>query len=175
MSRRLLVSTFAHEQDLLDATNTAREKGYTILDSFTPFAVHGLDKAMGMRPTRLAWVTFFLGISGAIAKLWFQIWTSATSWPVNVGGKPLKSVPAFVPVTFEVMVLFAGVGSVLFFLFRRKLWPGKKPRFVYERTTNDRFVLVLVEDRADFDVSEVRQLFAPFHLVNLEERMEQES
>lgn len=172
MSRRLLVSSFAHENDLLAATRAAREQGYTILDAYTPFAVHGLDKAMGMRSTRLAWATLILGISGAVAKLWFQIWTSATSWPVNVGGKPLKSVPAFVPVTFEVMVLFAGVGTVLIFLAMRKLWPGKKPAFIYDGATNDRFILVLVQDNASFVVDEVRSLFEQFHLVDLEERIE---
>lgn len=172
MSRRLLVSTFDHENDLLAATNAAREHGYMIHDAYTPFAVHGLDKAMGMRPTRLAWATLLLGVSGAIAKLWFQIWTSATSWPVNVGGKPLRSVPAFVPVTFEVMVLFAGVGTVLLFLAVRKLWPGKKPPVIYEGATNDRFVLVLVQNNAAFNVEEVRSLFGRFHLAKLEERIE---
>lgn len=174
MSRRLLVSYFGHENDLLAATRTAREHGYTIHDAYTPFAVHGLDKAMGMRPTRLAWATLILGLSGAAAKLWFQIWTSATSWPVNVGGKPLKSVPAFVPVTFEVMVLFAGVGSVLLFLAMRKLWPGKKPQAVYPGVTDNRFALVLVQDNAAFNVREVRSLFERFHLLDLEERIERE-
>jgi len=171
MSERLLIGTFADEKDILGATNEARERGYKIVDVYTPFAVHGMDRAMGLRPTRLAWLTLFLGISGAVAKLWYQIWTSATSWPVNVGGKPMKSIPAFVPVTFEVMVLFAGVGSVIAFLVYRKLIPGRKPRVLYEGVTDDRFVLVLEESDAAFDAREVQKMFDRYHVVKTEERV----
>ncbi|MEO8167447.1 MAG: DUF3341 domain-containing protein, partial [bacterium] len=155
MSRRLLVSVFESDHDIIGATRTAREQGYRIVDAYTPYAVHGLDKAMGVRPTRIAWLCFLFGLTGAAAKLWFQIWTSAFDWPVNVGGKPLTSLPAFIPVTFEVMVLFAGVGTVLSFFLISKMWPGKKPHVVYKGATNDRFVLVLAEEDAAFDVDKV--------------------
>jgi hypothetical protein len=175
MTKRLLVSTFAHEQDILAATTAARENGYSIIDVYTPYAVHGLDKAMGLRPSRLPWICFGLGITGAIAKLWYQIWTSATSWPVNVGGKPLKSVPAFVPVTFEIMVLFAGVGTVLAFFFISRLRPGKRPKVNYQGVSDDRFVLVLEETDARFDVPSLRAMFTPFHVVSMEERVSEEN
>lgn len=171
MSKRLLIGTFADEHDILSATNESREKGYKIVDVYTPYAVHGMDRAMGLRSTRLAWLTFFLGVLGAVAKLWYQIWISATSWPVNVGGKPLKSIPAFVPVTFEIMVLFAGVGSVIGFLIYRRLYPGKKPNVLYEGVTNDRFVLVLEESDAAFDPKEVTRMFAKYRAVHSEERV----
>jgi hypothetical protein len=174
MSRRLLVNVFANDQDILNATNAARESGYTIVDAYTPYAVHGLDKAMGIRPTRIGWICLGLGLLGAAAKLWFQIWTSAFDWPVNVGGKPLTSLPAFVPVTFEVTVLFAGVGTVIAFFLVSRLLPGKKPKVVYEGVTNDRFVLVLAEEDAAFDVENVKNLFAPFHIVKMEERVEKD-
>ena len=87
MSKRLFVSTFGSEHDILEATNAARQHGYKIVDVYTPFAVHGLDKAMGVKPTKLALVCFLLGLSGAVAKLWFQIWTTATNWPVNGRGR----------------------------------------------------------------------------------------
>ncbi len=172
MNRRLLVATFGDEDDVLAATRRAREAGYSIVDVFTPFAVHGLDAAAGVKPTRLPWVCFALGLSGAVAKLWYQIWTSATSWPVNVGGKPVNSVPAFVPVTFEIMVLFAAVGTVAAFLIVSRLRPGRKPAHVYERTTDDRFSLVLLQDDAGFEVDSVRRLLQPFGLLDLSERME---
>jgi hypothetical protein len=174
MSRRLLVNVFGSEQDLVGAARRAQEQGYTIVDAYTPYAVHGLDAAMKVRPTRLAFVCFALGLTGAVAKLGFQIWTSAWDWPVNVGGKPLISVPAFVPVTFEVMVLFAGVGTVLTFLLRSKLLPGKKPRVLYDGVTDDRFVLVLAESDASFDVNKVREMFRPFHPLHMEEHLDTE-
>jgi hypothetical protein len=171
MNNRYVVGAFEREQDILHATSAARERGYRIVDVFTPYAVHGLDAAMGLRPSKLPWVCFSLGITGAIAKLWYQIWTSATSWPVNVGGKPLKSIPAFVPVTFEIMVLFAGVGTVVVFLLISKLRPGKKPAVLFDRATDHRFYLVIEETDATFDLRKIRELFTPFNLVALEERV----
>ncbi len=175
MNSRYVVGAFEREQDILRATSAARENGYHIIDVFTPYAVHGLDKAMGLKPSRLPWICFTLGITGAIAKLWYQIWTSATSWPVNVGGKPLKSIPAFVPVTFEIMVLFAGVGTVLFFLLISNLRPGKKPGVLFDGATDHRFYLVIEETDATFDLRKIRELFAPFNLVSLEERVNLEN
>ncbi|HLF13960.1 MAG TPA: quinol:electron acceptor oxidoreductase subunit ActD, partial [Bacteroidota bacterium] len=172
MSRRLLTAWFGGEQDILGATRAARDAGYEILDVHTPYAVHGLDTAAGLKPSRLPWICFALGLSGAVAKLWYQIWTSATSWPVNVGGKPLKSVPAFVPVTFEMMVLFAAVGTVVAFFIVSGLRPGRKPRHIYDRTTNDLFALVLVQHDAGFDPGSVRGLLSSFNLLRLEERTE---
>lgn len=172
MNRRLLVSVFGHEKDILGATNAARGRGYKIEDVYTPYAVHGMDEAQGLKESKLPWVCLGLGLTGAMAKLWYQLWTSATSWPVNVGGKPLKSVPAFVPVTFEIMVLFAGVGTVIALLIASRLWFGKKPKVLYDGATNDRFVLVLEETDATFDVDEVRRLFEQYHLISMEERVE---
>lgn len=172
MSRRYLVTEFGSEEDLLAATRCAHEHQYKIVDAYTPYAVHGLDEAMGIRPTRLAVVCLALGVTGAVAKLGFQIWTSAWDWPVNVGGKPLISLPAFVPVTFEVTVLFAGVGTVLAFLFRSRLFPGKRPEAVFRGVTDDKFALVLLEDDAAFDVTAVRRLFEPYHVLGMEERVD---
>ena len=175
MSRRLLINFFAHEKDILAATQVAREQGYEIVDVYTPYAVHGMDDAIGLKKSFLPWICFILGVFGAVAKLSFQIWTSATSWALNVGGKPFRSVPAFVPVTFEIMVLFAGVGTVLAFLFVGKLRPGKKPKVIYDGVTNDKFALVLVQHNASFDIRQVQKMFEPFHLLSVEERIEREA
>ncbi|MBI3193454.1 MAG: DUF3341 domain-containing protein [Ignavibacteriae bacterium] len=172
MSKRLLINVFEHEHDILGATKAARENDYTIVDVFTPYAVHGLDAAQGLKKSKLPFVCFALGLTGAVAKLGFQIWTSASSWALNVGGKPFKSVPAFVPVTFEIMVLFAGVGTVLTFFMISKLRPGKKPKMNFSGATDNKFVLVLEQTDAAFDIRKIRELFEPFHLVEMEERME---
>lgn len=174
MTRRLFISYFENEMDILMATKAARENDYEILDVYTPYAVHGLDDAMGLKPSRLPWICLALGLFGAIVKLWYQVWTSATSWPVNVGGKPLRSIPAFVPVTFEMMVLFAGVGTVLTFFILSKLWPGKKPKALYTKVTDNRFALVLFQSDASFDVDEVKRSFAGFNAIEHEERIERE-
>ncbi len=112
------------------------------------------------------------GLAGAIGGYLLQYYTSVVDYPLNVGGRPLNSLPAFVPVTFEIMVLFAGVGTVLAFFLVSRLWFGRKPRVLYEGVTDDRFVLVLEETDAAFDVEAVRALFERYHLVAMEERVE---
>src|SRR5262245_18811767 len=125
MSRRLLVAAFERENDLLGATTTARERGLRIIDVYTPYAVHGLDEAMGLKPSRLSRACLACGAIGVAIALWFQHWAMSVDWPINVGGRPWNSLPAFVPVAFEVMVLFAGLGVVLAFFIRSRLYPGK--------------------------------------------------
>lgn len=174
MSRRLFVAYFEDEQDIVEATKAARTAGHEILDVYTPYAVHGLDKAMGLKPSRLPWLCLIFGLLGATAKLWFQVWTSAFNWPVNIGGKPLASIPAFVPVTFEITVLFAGLGTVGAFFLVSNLRPGRRPAVSYDRATNDRFVLVLVERDASFDLQRATDLFKRHGCVKAEERLEDE-
>ena len=169
--RRYLLGVFEREADILGATRTAREREYRIIDVHTPYAVHGLDKAMGLKPSRLPWISFALGVIGAGLKVWFEFWTSATDWPINVGGKPWNSLPAFVPVTFEVMVLFAGVGTVIAFLFARRLLPGRKATPIFPGVTDDKFVLILEETDAAFDIAQVKEMFREFEVVHVEERV----
>jgi hypothetical protein len=101
---------------------------------------------------------------------WFQYWASAVDWPINVGGKPWHSWPAFLPVIFEVMVLFAGVGTVLFFIGWAGLRPGRPSEVSGLRVTDDRFALAIRASGERFDRVAVDALLAPFHPVHIEER-----
>ncbi len=174
MSRRIFVGVFEREEDTLDAVRAVRARGLKIIDVHTPYAVHGLDQAMGLQPSKLPWVCFVLGLVGATFKVWFEYWTTATSWAINVGGKPWNSLPAFVPVTFEVMVLFAGVSTVIAFLAHRGLLPGRKAIVPVAGVTDDRFAVLLEETDATFDPDAVRRLFERYHAVHTEERAEAE-
>jgi hypothetical protein len=127
---------------------------------------------MGLAPSRLPWVCFALGLFGAAFKVWFEYWTSAVDWPINVGGKPWDSLPAFVPITFEVMVLFAGLSTVFAFFLISRLYPGKKAVISDIGTTDDRFALVLEECDAAFDPDEVRALLLSYGAVEVTERAE---
>ncbi len=128
MSDRVLLATFDHEDDLLAATSAVRGKGLRIVDAFTPYAVHGLDQAMGLKPSRLTWVCFACGMFGALGMLWFEHWTASVAWALDVGGKPWNSLPSDAPVAFEAAVLLAGFGSVFALLGVSRLFPGKQPR-----------------------------------------------
>jgi hypothetical protein len=170
MTGRVLVATFQHEDDLLAATTAVREKGLHIVDAFTPYAVHGLDRAMGLRPSRLTWVCFICGMLGALGMLWFEHWTASVDWAIDVGGKPWNSLPSDVPVAFEAAVLLAGFGSVFALFAVSRLFPGKQARVMDARATDDRFVLVLGEADAGFDVNSVVRLLEEFDVVETCER-----
>jgi len=171
MSERFMLGVFANEKDILAATKAVRARGLTVHDVFTPYAVHGLQEAIGLEASRLPWVCFALGLLGAGLKVWFEFWTTAVSWPIDVGGKPWNSLPAFVPVTFEVMVLFAGVSTVIAFFLARRLYPGRTAKLPIPEVTNDRFVLMLRETDAAFDAVEVEALLRRLNAVRVEERV----
>ncbi|MQA31031.1 MAG: DUF3341 domain-containing protein [Luteitalea sp.] len=170
MTGPVLVSVFDQEQDILQATAAARQAGIEIVDVFTPYAVHGMDRAMGLGSSRLPWVCFLLGLFGAVAAAWFQYWASAVDWPINVGGKPWQSWPAFIPVIFELTVLFGGVGTVLVFIAWAGLRPGRSSPMAGFRVTDDRFALVVRPLAAGPDRSSVETLLGRFHPLSIEER-----
>lgn len=172
-SRRYLLSAFADEDDVLAAVRAARARGLRVVDVYAPFAVHGLEEALGWRPSRLPWVCFWTAVVGAALKLWFEFWTMVVSWPVNVGGKPWNSLPAFVPVTFEVMVLSAGLTTAAAFLWRARLRPGKAAVTPAPRVTDDEFVVLVEATDAGFDAAAVRRLFAAHNARWQEERIEE--
>lgn len=141
-----ITAAFAREVDLLAALSSVREHGAEVLEVYGPYPLSRADALLGKRPTRLPWICFMLAIAGAAFKIWFQVWTSSVDWRLNVGGKPWNSLPAFVPVTFEVMVLVAGLGALLAFLARRRLIPGRRPKLPVAGITDDVFAaLVRVE------------------------------
>jgi len=171
MSDRVLLATFEHEDDLLAATDAMRREGFRIVDAFTPYAVHGLERAMGLRPSRLTWVCFACGMIGALGMLWFEHWTASIDWRLDVGGKPWNSLPSDVPVAFEAAVLLAAFGSVFALFAASRLFPGKRPRIIDPRATDDRFVLVIDEADAAFDTAAVRNMLQEFHVLAVEEKM----
>jgi mono/diheme cytochrome c family protein len=171
---RLFVGVFEQEGDVVAAAEAAREHGLYIADVYTPYAVHALDRALGLRPSRLSGACLLFGLLGAGVALWLQFWTSAVDWPLNVGGRPWNSLPAFVPVTFELMVLCAGLGGVATFLAVSRLYPGKGARLAYPGVTDNRFVLVLKEADAAFDAGSTRRLLEHHGAVHTEEREESE-
>jgi len=171
MSHRVLLATFEHEDDLLAATEALREKGLRIVDAFTPYAVHGLERAMGLKPSRLTWVCFVCGMTGALGMLWFEHWTASIAWPIDVGGKPWNSLPSDVPVAFEAAVLLAGFGSVFALFGVSRLFPGKRARVVNPRSSDDQFVLAIDETDAGFDVNAVERLLRDFNVADTQEQI----
>ncbi len=172
MSKHVLLATFEHADDLLAATTVVRGKGLRIVDAFTPYAVHGLDRAMGLRSSRLTWVCFICGMIGVSGMLCFEHLVASVWWPINVGGKPWNSLPSDVPVSFEAAVLLAGFGSVFALLAVSRLFPGKKARKIPARVTDDQFVLVIEKTDAAFDATSLEKMLMCHNAVDVEEYIE---
>jgi hypothetical protein len=135
------------DERIKGAVEELRRSGYDIVDVHTPYAVHGLEKAAAVPPSRLGWACAIGGLTGAALILLFQSWTSAIDWAVDVGGKPPSSIPAFIPVTFEVGVILAAFATVIAFFFRSRLWPGKRS---VNAASDDQFLVVLRAENAGF-------------------------
>ena len=141
--KKFVVGNFDDEAVLFPAVKKVRKAGYKIHEVYTPFPVHGLDKAMGLRETSLHTAGFIYGISGTATALGFITWALTTDWPLVFGGKPFFSLPAWIPITFELTVLFASVGIVLTFCYLCQLAPFVKKDHFNPRSTDDTFVLAL--------------------------------
>jgi molybdopterin-containing oxidoreductase family membrane subunit len=171
MTRKVYVAGFTQEADLLRVVVAARRQHWPVLEAYTPYAVHGLDKAMGLQRSQLGKACFAFGLLGVLVALGFQFWSTAIDWPLNVGGQPWNSLPAFLPVTFETMVLFAGLGLVLTLFLRGRLYPGKQSWSPGLRETNDRFVLVFGEQAGPAsDKAELQQLLEDCGVSSVETR-----
>lgn len=174
MNARRVQGVFDSEAGIVAATRRARSDGFSIVDVFTPYAVHGLDEAMGVRRSRLPWACFLMGATGALLAVWFQFWTSAVDWPIDVGGKPWNSLPAFVPIMFEITVLFAGLGVVLALFVRTGLIPGRREILAAPQVTDDRFVLLLRLEGAEHTVDDARAMLAEQGAIEVEDYVEED-
>jgi len=146
-----MLGVFDDEEELVHATEELVSAKIEIFDIYTPFPVHGLDDLLNIKRSRLPIITFIAGVIGLVVSIGFQVWTSAFSWPINVGGKPMFSIPAFVPVSFEVTVLFGALITVGFFFLRSCLYPSKVAVLFHPRQTDDKFILALECSGAKFD------------------------
>jgi hypothetical protein len=171
MSRYGLLAEFEDEAPLLEAAERVREAGYRKWDCHTPYPVHGLDRAMGLRDTRLPWVVLAGGVLGAGSAILMQWWMNAVDYPFVIGGKPLFSLPAQIPIAFELTVLFSAIFCVLALFAFNGL-----PRFHhptahsarFRRVTSDRFFLVVEAADPKFDAVRTADLLQSLGATHVE-------
>jgi hypothetical protein len=154
MSNKVIYAIYNDDDILMDAVKTTRAANHHIEEVFTPFPVHGLDKALGLAPTRLAICSFLYGCVGLSFGTWMMYYIMIQDWPQDIGGKPsfsyLENMPAFVPIMFELTVFFAAHLMVITFYMRSKLWPFKQAENPDVRTTDDHFLMeVAVRDNEE--------------------------
>lgn len=153
---------FDGPSEIIEAAHKAREAGYTKIEAYTPFPVHGLTDAIGFEESKIKWIIFWSGVFGAIAGFGLQMWVLMVAMPVNAGGKPYFSWPAFIPVTFECMVLCASFGAVLGMLGLNGLPQPYHPIFEAKRfnlASQTKFFLVIEANDPMFDSREALDFF----------------
>jgi len=157
---RVHAVAFDDANGALDAAKRLREEGFTILDVHSPFPIHGIEKALGWRETRLGYATLVGGLVGFTGGLALQMYTHGFDWPLNIGGKTSFAWPAMLPVVFEMTVLFAAFATVLGLVFSRRLRPRWNPAaFIGQpgsKVNDDRFVLLVLEQDASFSLERMR-------------------
>ena len=138
-------ASYKDDEVLLDAVKAVKKANFDIEEVFTPFPVHGLDKAMGLKGTRIAIAAFLFGLAGFLTAVFLTNYTMIVDWPQNFGGKPnfsyADNVLSWVTILFELTVFFAAHLMVITFYMRSRLWPWKKAENPFPATTDDTFVM----------------------------------
>jgi Protein of unknown function (DUF3341) len=170
-----LVAEFETPEQILHASHSAREAGYIALDAFSPMPVEGLAEAIGFHRTRLPLLVLLAGIFGGSFGFFMQFYANVWSFPLNIDGKPHNSWPSFIPITFELTVLFAAIMATFGMLGLNGLPRHNHPLFNAERfalASNDRFFLCIQADDKQFDRVKTRQFLqslSPASLFEVEE------
>ena len=140
-----IVAVFDDDDVLKSAIKTSNEKGYKILDCFTPFPVHGIERLLGIKYSNLGVAAFVFGCIGFSLAMTLMTYTMTVDWPVNIGGKPTWPLASFVPILFEGTVLICSLGMAFTYYWICGMFPGVEPVIYDIRATDDRFVLILEE------------------------------
>ena len=171
MSEKILYGIFEDEEVLLSSVKEIRSNNIEIEEVFSPFPIHGLDKALGFKETRMAIMAFIYGCLGLSLGALMIYFIMIVDWPQNIGGKPnwtfYHNMPAFVPILFECTVLFAGHLMSITYLIRCGLFPGSKSDSPDVRTTDDKFLMVI---NADGDTSFVKEILTKTGATEINEK-----
>ena len=161
-----LLAEFEKPDELLAAARHAHDAGYRSLDAFSPMPIEGLSEAVGFEHTRLPLVVLIGGIIGCLTGFGLQWWINVRAFPLNIGGKPHNSWPSFIPVTFELTVLFAALAAVFGMLALNGLPTPYHPVFNVPRfalASRDRFFLCIKAKDAKFDLAQTKEFLTGLH------------
>lgn len=142
-NNKMLLGIYDNADKTFNVTETLVNSGYDVHDVYSPFAIHNLDRVMKIKRTRLSVAAFVFAMIGVASGITLQTYTSYIDWQMNVGGKPSLHIPTFIPITFELGILFTAFGMVAcFFIVNRMFW-GRNTNIMDIRVTDDRFVVAV--------------------------------
>jgi hypothetical protein len=155
-----VLAEFKNPKELVHAVKKVKEAGYNVFDTYTPFPIHGMDDAMGLKRSKLPWIVLVCGATGLLSGIALQGWVATTAYKLTISGKPFFSYQAFVPVTFELMVLFSAFGAVFGMFILNGLPKWYDPAFKHSRfrtATSHGFFLGIEAKDPLFDVEKTPQ------------------
>lgn len=153
-----MAGIFMTESEILVAAAKVREMGFKKFDAITPYPVHGMEEACGIKRSWIPYVTFVAGIVGVSSGWLLTWWTSAVNWQLNIGGKPFHSLPAFIPIMFELTILFAALCSVGALFYACGL-PKVKPPVIDPDLTCSKFGIFIPQNDVGYDEKKIEDLF----------------
>ncbi|MEK6774697.1 MAG: DUF3341 domain-containing protein [Bdellovibrionota bacterium] len=153
-----IAAIFLEEHAVLEAARKTKSEGFTKFDAISPYPIHGMEEACDIKRSWIPYVTFVTGTIGLVSGLLLTWWTSAVSWPINVGGKPFFSLPAFIPIIFELTILFAALSSVGALFYACGL-PKIDPPVIDPDLTSHKFAIFVPENDTGYDVAKLERMF----------------
>ena len=162
----LYLAKYETPHDVLHAAEQVRKAGYANWDVHTPFPVHGMDEAMGLSDSKVGWIVFFSGLTGISGALLMMWWMNGVDYPLVVGGKPPSSLPADVPIMFELMVLLSAFGALFGMLHLNKMPRHHHPIFetdTFRSASDDKFFISIESEDPKFDLAETKAMLESTH------------
>lgn len=161
MNKTYLIGVFNDEHTLVDAFEKAIEKGVVIEEVYTPYPIHEILTGMKIK-TRIRHAAFFYGVFGVVSLLGFMYYAAVIDWPLRFGGKPFNSFPSFIVITIVATILIITIFTLLTFSIAAKVYPGRKPDIFDERATNDKFIILLDQDKMGIEMPEIKEMFQAY-------------
>lgn len=165
-SRRGVAGIWLDEHKLVEAARSVRAAGFRKFDAISPFPLHGIDEAIGLKLSYVPWITLIFGLGGLAFGTWFTWWTSAVDFPIVIGGKPLFALPAFIPIMFELTILFGALSSVGALLWICGL-PQIDPPVIDADLSSHKFALFVPDNDHGYEAAKVEQLFRSLGAVDV--------
>jgi len=167
-----ILAEVRNPKELIDIARTVNKNGYKKYDTFSPFPIHGMDKAMSLQKSKLGWIVFghgILGFTGAFAMIYYMM---VVDYPLNISGKTLMNIPAWIPVIFELTILLSAFGAVFGMFFLNGLPKLNHPLFTsenFKKATDDGFFICIEADDPQFEPEKVSKLLADAGATHIEE------
>lgn len=169
-TKKMILGVYDNPDKTYAATKKLIKNGYSVEDVYSPFAIHGIDRLMGIKRSKLSVAAFLFAMTGLTLAVTFQVYVSYFDWPMIIGGKPNLHIPTYIPITFELSILFTAFGMVAsFFIVNRMFW-GKNADIIDIRVTDDLFVVAVNVQQNKTDIQALNQILIDNGALEVRER-----